>query len=100
MMRYLFVLIAFLGLGLFSHVNEAQALFGGGPTCPGKYKNLKSADVDSDLYKGHCGLVICTNEGRAGIGGCTELQKAAYKKRKAMNCKPVPPTSQCIRNTR
>jgi hypothetical protein len=76
--------------------SDGHALFGG-ITCPPQYRDLSPAPVDSNLYKGHCGLVICTDEGRRGLGTCEPIQVQAYQTRVRMNCRPVPPTAQCFR---
>ena len=81
----------------FSVFSQKADAFFGGITCPPQYKDLSPAPVDSDLYKGHCGLVVCTNEGKQGLENCAAIQRKAYTDRVRRKCRPVPPTSQCFR---
>lgn len=95
----MFLVGFFIGFGVIAlNIGTAHALFGlGRLKCPPQYKDLSSAPVDSDRYKGHCGLVVCTNEGRQGLATCEPIQINAYKQRIKYNCRPVPPTNQCVR---
>lgn len=94
MNKILFVMLVFGVSMVMAGRTHAAALF---PICPPKYANLSPAPVDSNLYKGHCGLYICTDKGTKGIDGCQAIQKAADAQRKIFHCSYVPPYSQCKR---